>query len=151
MFNSTGRRLHALGTGSNNFQPDPVTSPDISTQPLVVLYAEDNVYVRDSVAELLANPVREFVCVGDRASALEVLRSGRVDLLLTDVNLPDGSGLDLVREALRSHPSMPVIVCSGHDLSMATHLLGPNVHLLCKPFELDDLEALVDRLAVPQP
>ena len=143
--------MHAVKTGSNNFKLDPVTSPNISIKPLVVLYAEDNAYVRDSVAELLANPFRDFVCVGDLKGAQEVLRVGPVDLLLTDVNLPDGSGLDLVREAVRRHPSIPVIVCSGHDLSSATHLLGPNVHVLRKPFELDDLEALVDRLAVQQP
>lgn len=128
-----------------------MTSPNISTKPLVVLYAEDNAYVRDSVAELLANPFREFVCVGDLKGAREVLGAGPVDLLLTDVNLPDGSGLDLVREAVRRHPSMPVVVCSCHDLASATHLLGTNVHVLRKPFELDDLEALVDRLAAPQP
>lgn len=128
-----------------------MSSPNISSKPLVILYVEDNAYVRDSVAELLANPTRQFVCVGDRTSALEVLCAGRVDLLLTDVNLPDGSGLDLVREGLQRHPSMPVIVCSSHDLSSATDLLGPNVHVMRKPFELDELEALVDRLAVQQP
>lgn len=128
-----------------------MTHPDLSTPPFVVLYAEDNAYVRDSVAEVLGHPGREFVCVGHRAGALEVLRERRVDLLLTDVNLPDGSGLDLVREALQRHPAMPVIVCSSHNLSSATHLLGANTHVLRKPFELDELEALVDRLAVPQP
>jgi DNA-binding NtrC family response regulator len=128
-----------------------VTTPNISTEPLVVLYVEDNAYVRDSVAEILANPARQFVCVGDRKGALEVLRAGRVDLLLTDVNLPDGSGMDLVREALQHHPSMPVIICSSHDLAAAPRLLGPNVHVLRKPFEPDELEALVERLAVQQP
>lgn len=128
-----------------------MSSPNITTKVFVVLYAEDSAYVRDSVAEELTDPVREFVCVGDRASALEVLRAGRVDLLLTDVNLPDGSGLDLVREAVQRHPSMPVIVCSSHDLSSATPLLGPNVHVLRKPFELEELEALLQRLSVRQP
>lgn len=125
-----------------------MTSLSNSTKPFVILYAEDNAYVRDSVAEVLTSPVREFICVGDRKGALGVLRAGRVDLVLTDVNLPDGSGLDVVREAVQYHPSMPVIVCSSHDLSSATRLLGPNVHVLRKPFELEELEALVDRLAV---
>lgn len=119
----------------------------MSTKPLVVLYVEDNAFVRDSVAEVLATPDRRFVCVGDRAGALEALRAGPFDLLLTDVNLPDGSGLDLVREALERHPSMPVVICSAHDLSAATQQLGPQAHALRKPFELDELEALVDRLA----
>ena len=82
-----------------------------------------------------------------RTGALEVLRAGRVDLLLTDVNLPDGSGLDLVREALQRDPSMPVIVCSGHDLGDITRSLGPTAHPLRKPVDFDELEALVERLA----
>ena len=127
-----------------------MSAPNVSTMPLIILYVEDNAYVRDSVAELLAHPERQFVCASDRAGALEELRAGRVDLLLTDVNLPDGSGLDLVREALQRQPSMPVIVCSSHDLAAATHLFGPTTHVLRKPFELEDLEALVDRLAVRQ-
>ena len=66
---------------------------------------------------------------------------------MTDINLPDGSGLDVAREALRQNPSLPVIVCSGHDMRDVTQSLGPTAHPLMKPFELDELEALVERLA----
>jgi DNA-binding NtrC family response regulator len=119
----------------------------MTANPFVILYVEDNDYIRESYAELLATDERRIVCVADGASARKALREQNVDLLMTDINLPDGSGLDVAREALRQNPTLPVIVCSGHDLRDVARSLGPTVHPLTKPFELDELEALVERLA----
>ncbi len=115
--------------------------------PFVILYVEDNDFVRESFADLLATADRRVVCVADGAGAREVLREQNVDLLMTDINLPDGSGLDVAREALRQNPRLPVIVCSGQDLRDVALSLGPTAHSLMKPFELDELEALVEQLA----
>jgi DNA-binding response OmpR family regulator len=119
----------------------------MTAHPFVILYVEDNVLVRESFAELLATADRRVVCAADGASAREALRNQTVDLLMTDIHLPDGSGLDVAREALRHNPKLPVIVCSGQDLSDITESLGPTAHALRKPFELEELEALVERLA----
>ncbi|WP_395685487.1 response regulator [Caenimonas koreensis] len=119
----------------------------MTAHPFVILYVEDNDLIRESFAEMLASPERQVVCVADGAAAREALRQQNVNLLMTDINLPDGSGLDVAREALRQNPKMPVIVCSGQDLRDVTQLLGPTAHPLRKPFELHELEALVERLA----
>jgi two-component system cell cycle response regulator CpdR len=119
----------------------------MTANPFVILYVEDNDLVRESFAELLATADRRVVCAADSAAAREALREQNVNLLMTDINLPDGSGLDLAREALRQNPRLPVIVCSGQDLRDVTRSLGPNAHPLMKPFELDELEALIARLA----
>ena len=119
----------------------------MTPNPFVILYVEDSDLIRESVAELLATAERRIVCVADSASAREALREQSVDLLMTDINLPDGSGLDVAREALRHNPRLPVIICSGHDLTGVAQSLGPTAHPLRKPFELDELEALIGRLA----
>lgn len=119
----------------------------MTANPFVILYVEDNDLVRESFAELLGTADRRFVCVADGAGAREALREQNVNLLMTDINLPDGSGLDVAREALRQNPMLPVIVCSGQDLRDVALSLGPTAHPLRKPFELDELEALVERLA----
>jgi CheY-like chemotaxis protein len=119
----------------------------MTAHPFVILYVEDNDLVRETFAELLATTGRRVVCVADGARAREALRGQTVDLLMTDIQLPDGSGLDLAREALLQNPALPVIVCSGQDMRDVARSLGPNAHPLRKPFELDELEALVDRLA----
>ena len=119
----------------------------MTANPFVILYVEDSDLVRETFAELLATAGRQVVCVADGAGAREALREQNVNLLMTDINLPDGSGLDVAREALRQNPRLPVIVCSGHDLRDVARSLGPTAHPLKKPFELDELEALVERLA----
>jgi DNA-binding NtrC family response regulator len=119
----------------------------MTATPFVILYVEDSAYIRQSVAEMFGTAERLFVCVADGAGAREALRTQSVNLLMTDINLPDGSGLDVAREALRQNPALPVIVCSGHDLRGVAESLGPTAHPLRKPFELDELEALIDRLA----
>lgn len=118
----------------------------MTASPFVILYVEDNDYIRESIAELLATAERRIVCVADGAGARAALREQHVDLLMTDINLPDGSGLDVAREALRQNPMLPVIICSGHDLREVAQSLGPTAHPLRKPFELDELEELVERL-----
>jgi two-component system cell cycle response regulator CpdR len=119
----------------------------VTASPFVILYVEDNDLVRESFAELLATSERRLVCVADGAGARAALQEHTVDLLLTDINLPDGSGLDLAREALEQNPRLPVIVCSGQDLRDVARSLGPNAHALRKPFELEELETLLERLA----
>ena len=119
----------------------------MTANPFVILYVEDNDFIRLSFAELLATAERLVVCVADGASARKALREQNVDLLITDINLPDGSGLDVAREALRKNPRLPVIICSGHDLRGVAQSLGPTAHPLRKPFEPDELEALVERIA----
>lgn len=125
------------------------SSPAMTTNPFVILYVEDNDYLRQSFAELLATAGRRIVGVADGAGARTAMREQHVDLLMTDINLPDGSGLDVAREALRQNPGLPVIICSGHDLRGVAESLGPTAHPLRKPFELDELESLVGQLARP--
>ena len=118
----------------------------MTANPFVILYVEDNEFIRETFAELLATAERRIVCVADGAGAREALSEQNVDLLMTDVNLPDGSGLDVAREALRHNPGLPVIICSGNDLTDVAQSLGPTAHALRKPFTLDELQALVERL-----
>jgi len=119
----------------------------MTANPFVILYVEDNDYVREAFAVLLATDERRVVCVADGAGAREALREQSFNLLITDINLPDGSGVDVAREALRQNPTLPVIVCSGYDSTDVARSLGPTAHPLRKPVEIDELEALVDRLA----
>jgi DNA-binding NtrC family response regulator len=123
----------------------------MTPNPFVILYVEDNAMIREAYAELLATAERKVVSVADGAGARAAMREQHVDLLITDINLPDGSGLDVARDALRQDPKIPVIVCSGHDLQDVAQSLGPTAHALRKPFDLDELEALVERVARPAP
>jgi DNA-binding NtrC family response regulator len=119
----------------------------MTANPFVILYVEDDELVRESFAEALATDERQIVAVADVAGAREALRENNVNLLMTDLDLGGDSGLDLAREALQQNPRLPVILCSGHDSRDLVRSLGPTVHALRKPFALDELQTLIDRLA----
>ena len=119
----------------------------MTADPFVILYVEDNDFVREACAELLALAGRRVVVVADGAGARAALREQNVNLLMTDISLPDCSGIDIAHEALRLNPGLPVIVCSGYDPEDAIRSLGPTAHALKKPFDFNELEALVEKLA----
>lgn len=118
----------------------------MTADPIVILYVEDDACTREVFGDLLATSSRRVVAVADGASARRVLRGQHVDLLITDVSLPDGSGVELAREALRQDPALPVILCSGHDTKGIAASLGPTARSLRKPIEVDEIEALIERL-----
>lgn len=77
------------------------------------------------------------------SGALALFRNGRYDLALCDVNLPDGNGLSLAHAMSKARPSLRVIMVSGNPANMSrAHRAGFSLTLR-KPFDLDDLKALV--------
>lgn len=80
-----------------------------------ILHAEDSPSVRRWVAEQLSDPDVKVVSVSDGAAALQVLRESAVDLLLTDLEMPQLDGLALtaaVRE-LPAYRFLPVLILSA--------------------------------------
>ena len=108
-----------------------------------ILYLEDQVFVREAVVELLSSGNCTVIGCATIAEARHILTTTHIDLLISDVNLPDGSGLDLIKELSVHQPLLPIIVCSGHDLGKNAFLLGQNLHILEKPFEIHALEILI--------
>ena len=106
---------------------------------------EDNSAARMVVSELLEDVGHRVLAVDNAASALAIIEAGRerVDLVLTDISLPDMPGTRLVPRIREVLPAMPVIYMSGFD--SADVELGPSDGYLTKPFELDELLRLVEQ------
>jgi two-component system chemotaxis response regulator CheY len=80
-----------------------------------ILHAEDSPSVRRWVAEQLSDPDVKVVSVADGAAALQVMRKSPIDLLLTDLEMPELDGLALtaaVRE-LPAYRFLPVLILSS--------------------------------------
>lgn len=76
------------------------------------IVADDHAVVRRGLRELLAES-REVTVIGEAATARETLervRSDKSDVLILDINLPDGSGLDVLRQVKQEHPQLPVLI-----------------------------------------
>jgi DNA-binding NtrC family response regulator len=71
--------------------------------------------------------------------------SGRIDLLMTDVVMPEMNGRDLAKNLLSIHPDIRRLFMSGYTANVIAHhgVLDEGVHFIQKPFSMDDLGAKI--------
>jgi PAS domain S-box-containing protein len=107
-----------------------------------ILLVEDDLSVGAGLEALLNSSGYETVWVRAAADACPAARLMRPHVAVIDVNLPDGSGVDLIPFLRAEHEDLPVVLSTGHvelDLSSAKN----RVLSLMKPYELDDLLAAI--------
>ncbi|WP_372876990.1 response regulator [Pseudomonas sp.] len=80
-----------------------------------VLHIEDDADLRQVIAEQ-GRTLADFVSASSLTEARQLLSQGRYDLILLDLSLPDGNGLELLEELHQYHPGVPVVVLSAQDL-----------------------------------
>ena len=119
-------------------------------KPLRMLYVEDNPELREMLQEMLEGDQREVISCATAEQALELWSASHFDVLVSDIGLPGMSGTDLARRVLAEAPECWVVLCSGYEYGDALAALGRRVRALSKPFELDDLEALMEEIQLSQ-
>ena len=111
--------------------------------PVTILYVEDSDDLRDTIGMLIEAPGRKITPCATAEEALALCADTDFDIVVTDVSLPGLSGTDLSRRLLSSRPDRWVLLCSGYPFGEAVQLFGPNVRSILKPFEPEELEALL--------
>lgn len=112
-----------------------------------ILYVEDNDDLRETIGMMLEGEGREVVCRADGELAIAALGERDFDVVVTDVSLPGISGIELARHVLARNPRQWVVLCSGYEFRTGLEQFGAHVRSLPKPFEVEDLEALLDEIA----
>jgi two-component system nitrogen regulation response regulator GlnG len=111
-----------------------------------VLVLDDDAAIRTVVAQALRRAGHGVTLAATLAEAGRALARSVPDVFVTDVVLPDGDGLDHLRELSATHPTLPVIVLSAQNtLSTAVRATEVGAYeYLPKPFDLDALTRAVD-------
>ena len=106
---------------------------------------EDDTTLGRGIQLALQGPDVTIALTGTLSQAREMLAQKKFDLLILDVNLPDGSALDLLRE-VRQGEAVPVILLTANDLEMdvVTGLESGADDYITKPFSLAILRARVN-------
>ncbi|MFG1299722.1 sigma-54 dependent transcriptional regulator [Xanthobacter sp. V3C-3] len=109
--------------------------------PASILVVDDEApFVRSLVYALKKEGLKP-TGVNSCAAALDVVRSGQVDLALVDLRMPEVDGMETLARLRALSPDLPVIMVSAHgDTRAAVQAVKAGaVDYLTKPFELDDL------------
>ena len=112
---------------------------------LRVLLVEDDVSLRSAIARALRSTGRVIEETASCAEALAALEHGP-DLVLLDVRLPDGSGVQVARAASELRRSPLIVVLSGEASAQEAFALAQlgAIQFLSKPFSLDELLAAIE-------
>jgi two-component system CheB/CheR fusion protein len=120
-----------------------------SKRPLRILLVEDHVDTSRAMARLLSRIGHQVRTAGTLRAAVDAVRSDPVDLVISDLGLPDGSGHDLMR-TLRGLGPLRGIALSGYgtdDDVRKSHDAGFDTHLT-KPTDFHRLLATIEELSV---
>ncbi|MDN3626995.1 hybrid sensor histidine kinase/response regulator [Methylobacterium isbiliense] len=122
----------------------PPTDLAPAAGPATVLVVEDEAAVRAFTVEALRDLGYRVLDADGAATALNLLAlHPEIDLLLTDVVMPDVNGRRLADAALLRRPDLPVLFMTGYTRNAIVHngMLDPGTHLLTKPFTVAQLAA----------
>jgi two-component system, cell cycle sensor histidine kinase and response regulator CckA len=121
---------------------EPPVPKDLTGTGTVILVEDDDA-VRTFGGRALRNKGYRVVEAKSGETALELVRdaSGRINLLITDVVMPQMDGPELIREVRRIDPDIKVIFISGYTEDAFRQRLGSDsdIHFLAKPFSLKQL------------
>ncbi len=109
-------------------------------RPSTILVIEDQASVRTLLAQVLEEAGYQVYEASDGRQGLERFHTQPVDLVLTDLEMPEMNGLDLILELTRTFLDVKVIAMSGHSAEQlqAARLLGAR-QTFAKPLNLSEL------------
>ena len=110
-------------------------------QSAFILLVEDNDDFRVILQEALESAGFHVTSAANATRAKEAMQLGKFDLAILDVRLPDGNGIELMREFRQSDTEMGIIIMTGYaevDTAVDAVRLGAN-DFLKKPFDIDEM------------
>ncbi|MGA2500969.1 MAG: sigma-54 dependent transcriptional regulator, partial [Tepidisphaeraceae bacterium] len=112
-----------------------------------ILIVDDTEMMRDSLASTLAREGHEVVAASDGPAALARISAARFDLMISDLKMPKMTGIELLQEAKRLRPELPVVLMTAFaTVSTAVEAMRLGAYdYIQKPFDGEEIKLLVDR------
>ena len=108
-----------------------------------ILVIDDNKPVRDLLIKALTKAGYQVVALSDGVGAVQTIRSEAVDLLVTDIVMPNKEGIETIEDVRAAFPGVPVIAISSNAFYLQlSSLLGVNA-VIEKPIQLSKLLSLI--------
>ncbi len=117
-----------------------------------ILLVEDEALLREGLQEILEVHGFKVIGAADGAEALEWMTEAPVDLVITDLIMPNMNGIEFVEVVSQKFPSIPVIVVSGSPGAVMARLGIESISLpgtaasITKPFKAKEIVALIQKV-----
>jgi len=129
---------------------DRSSAPSEASRKPGILAADDDAGLRQNIPDLLSGENYEVVSAANADEAMRVLESQRIDLLLTDFQMPGRNGVELIEAARRANHRVPAILMTAYlyVFEQMDERRREGVTLLRKPFDAEEiLQTVAEKLA----
>ncbi len=119
------------------------------TKDLKILYVEDNDTTRESMTGVLLDLFKEVIVAVDGSDALTKYDENKVDIILTDINMPKLNGIEMIRKIRETNKKIPILVLSAYSDSeyfLDTIRLGIDGYII-KPISSEQLLITIGKSA----
>jgi DNA-binding NtrC family response regulator len=126
---------------------------ETATAKAKILVVDDDRNLVDSLKEYISNFNYALDVASSGQDALAMATTGDYDLVMLDINLPDFSGMDVLKSLKEANNNLPVLVMTGFvstDAAIEAMKLGAH-EFITKPFNLDRVMGIVNRLVKKSP
>jgi DNA-binding NtrC family response regulator len=133
----------------NSLYIEPCRSVTVLQEYNRILVVDDEENARMALSKILTHDGYEVSSAGNGLEALNFLRSNAVELIITDLNMPEMNGLMFLRELKRSYPSSKVIMITAYgevESYLEAITLGA-FEYINKPVKYDDLKKVIDKIS----
>jgi PAS domain S-box-containing protein/excisionase family DNA binding protein len=124
---------------------NPSARPVQEGRPLRILLVDDHVDTLKILRRILESDGHSITPAASVREATRAAQSNSFDLLISDIGLPDGTGMDVVRALRAAHPDLPAIAMTGFGMEQDirnSEQAGFTMHLT-KPVDINSLEASI--------
>lgn len=113
-----------------------------------ILVVDDEENAREALSKILTHDGYDVSSAGNGVEALNFLRSKNVELIITDLNMPEMNGLAFLRELNRTHPASNVIMITAYgevESYLEAMTLGA-FEYINKPVKYDELKKVINKI-----
>ncbi len=113
-----------------------------------ILVVDDEENARIALSKILAREGYDVASAGNGYEALSYLRGQEVELIITDINMPEMNGMAFLRELNRSHPASNVIMITAYG-EVESYIEAMNLgayEYINKPVKLEELNRIINKI-----
>lgn len=112
-----------------------------------ILIVDDEINIRFVLSAMLKKEGYAVASAADGLEALQILKTGRIDVVVTDLKMPHLDGMGLLNRITEQFPEVPVIIITAYGtVATAVEALKKGaLDYITKPFELDDLKHVISK------
>ncbi len=140
--------LPAIDAGAEVPDSGDIDVPAIDPTQYTILVVDDEDRILQILASTLTHAGFGILTAANGREAFEVIarHGGDIDLLVTDIVMPEMTGIELVQKILETFPTLPVVFITGYSHQiMDKHPVLRNFRIINKPFAPSDVVAVVTR------